>query len=111
MQFAHAAGVEPHVHAGDILGDAELARRHLTRPPARLQSHMRVGKRETQVWQRAVVGGGRYEDVGVLPVAGDVARAGIGAAMSGALRLRHRVAGLRARNRCRREKAACRGRR
>jgi len=42
MQLANAAGVEPHIHAGHRLGHAELARRHLTGPAARLQAHMRV---------------------------------------------------------------------
>ena len=56
MQLAHAAGIEPHVHAGDVLGNAELAHRHLPGPAARLQAHVRVVERKAQVRQRAVVG-------------------------------------------------------
>ena len=41
MQLAHAAGIEPHVDAGDILGNAKLAHRHLPGPAARLQAHVR----------------------------------------------------------------------
>ena len=38
MQLAHAAGIEPHVDAGDVLGNAELAHRHLPGPAARTPS-------------------------------------------------------------------------
>ena len=34
MQLAHAAGIEPHVDAGDVLGDAEFARGYLAGPAA-----------------------------------------------------------------------------
>src|ERR1700736_5936877 len=44
MQLAHATGVEPHIHAGHTLGNAQLALRHLTGPTARRQPHMRIGK-------------------------------------------------------------------
>src|SRR2546430_10088597 len=47
MHLAHATSVEPHIHAGDSFGDAEVARRHLTRPAARLEAHMSVRERET----------------------------------------------------------------
>ena len=59
MQLAYAAGVQPHVHAGDVLGDAKLARGHLAGPAAGLQPHVRIGEREAQVRQRAVIGRGR----------------------------------------------------
>ena len=51
VQFAHAAGIEAHVHPGDIFGDAELACRHLPRPATALLPHMSIGERETQVGQ------------------------------------------------------------
>jgi hypothetical protein len=41
MQLAHAAGVEPHVDAGDLLGDAELALGDLAGPAAALEPHVR----------------------------------------------------------------------
>ena len=44
MQFAHAAAIEPHVHAGDIRGNAELALGHLAGPAARRQPHVGVGE-------------------------------------------------------------------
>ena len=74
MQLAHAAGIQPHVHAGDALGDAELAYRHLARPAAALLPHVRVGKGEAQVGQGAVIGGRRIEHVGILLLAQPVAR-------------------------------------
>jgi hypothetical protein len=80
MQFAHAAGIEAHVDAGDVLGDAKLALGDLARPAAAFLAHMRVGKRKAQIGQRAMIGGWRVEDVGILAVAQKVARTGIGAA-------------------------------
>ena len=59
MQLAHAAGIEPHVDAGDVLGNAELAHRHLPGPAAAFLPHMGVGEREAQIGQRAVIGGRR----------------------------------------------------
>jgi len=88
MQLAHAAGVEAHVDAGDLLGDAELALGDLAGPAAALEPHVRRREREFQVRHRAVVGGRRDEDVGVLHFDRDVARTGIGAAPARAHRLR-----------------------
>ena len=34
MQFANAAGIQAHVHAGDVLGNAEFSQRDLTGPAA-----------------------------------------------------------------------------
>ena len=96
MQFAHAAGVQAHVHAGDVLGNPEFAHGDLAGPAAGLLPHMGVGEREAQIGQRAVIGRRRHQQIRILPVAGEVARTGIGAAMSGALRLRYGFAGLRA---------------
>jgi len=67
---------------------------------------MRVGKRETQIWQRAVIGRGRHQYVGVLPVAREIARTRIGTAMTGPLGLRYRFIGLRACDGCRSQQAA-----
>ena len=108
MQLAHAAGIEPHVDAGDVLGNAELAHRHLPGPAARLQTHMGVVEREAQIRQRAVVGGRRREDVRVLAGTDRILRTRIGAAAAGTCRLRHRRSGLRLGRRRRRERAASR---
>src|SRR5258705_4484540 len=99
MQFTYSTGVQTHVHAGDILRDAELTGGHLTGPAARLQSHMRVGKREAKIGQSAMVGGRRHQDIWVLAVSRNVSRAGIRAAMAGTLGLRCLFACLRARSR------------
>jgi hypothetical protein len=108
MQLTHAAGIQAHVDAGDILGNAELARRHLPGPAAPFQPHMRVREGEAQVRQTAVVGRRRKEQVGVLPISHEVARARIGAAATGAHRLRDGLTGLRACNgRCREEAPGC----
>src|SRR5712675_539091 len=85
MQFTYSTGVQTHVHAGDILRDAELTGGHLTGPAARLQPHMRVGKREAKIGQSAMVGGRRHQDIRVLAVSRNVSRAGIRAAMAGTL--------------------------
>jgi hypothetical protein len=53
-----------------------------------------------------VIGERRNQQIGILPVFGEVARTGIGAATSGTLRLRHRLTGFRAGRSCRRENAA-----
>src|SRR5215467_7044798 len=54
VQFAHAAGIEAHVHPGDIFGDAELACRHLPRSPA---AHVDRRKRNAG-WADAAATGG-----------------------------------------------------
>jgi hypothetical protein len=90
MQLARAAGVQAHVHAGDVLGDAELADRDLAGPAALLLAHMRVGEGIAQVLERAAVGPRRVQEARILPVAQQIARAGIGAAAAGRHRLRHR---------------------
>ena len=110
MQFANAAGIQTHVHAGNVLGNTEFPHGDLTGPATGLLPHMGVGERETQIRQRAVIGGGWNEQIGILPVAGEVTRPGIGAAVSRPLRLRDRFIGLRAGCR-RRKKAAGSGRR
>jgi hypothetical protein len=88
MQFPHTAGVEPHVDAGDLLGDAEFALGDLTGPAAALEPHVRGRERELEVRHRAVVGRRRHEDVGVLQLDRDVARSRIGAAPPRPHRLR-----------------------
>ena len=88
MQLAHAAGVEPHVDAGDLLGDAELALGDLAGPAAALEPHMRRRERELEIRHRAVVGGRRDVDVGVLRFDRKVARPRIGAAPPRPHRLR-----------------------
>ena len=110
VELADAAGVEAHLHTGDTRGNAEFASRHLTGPSTRRQSHVSIGEREAQVWQRAIIGGRRHKEVGVLPIPRDIAGTGIGAAMAGPLRLRERFIGLRACRRCRCKQASGSGR-
>jgi hypothetical protein len=72
---------------------------------------MSVGEREAQVRQRAVIGLGRHEYVGVLPIPYNVSWARVGAANPMTLRLRYRLGGWRACD-CPRSKQAadrCRG--
>ena len=111
MQLAHAAGVEPHVYAGDVLGNAELAHRDLPGPAARLQAHVRVVERKAQIRQRAVVGGRRRDDVRVLAATDRIPRTRVGSALSGPRRLRHRRDGLRLCHRRRRRRERTTGRR
>src|ERR1700692_2856785 len=82
MQFANAAGIQAHVHAGDVLGNAEFSHRDLTGPAAGFQPHMSVRKGEAQMGKRAEIGGGRNEQIGILPVTADVAWTGIDTAVS-----------------------------
>jgi hypothetical protein len=42
MQFANAAGVQAHVHPGDVLGNAEFALRDLPGPAAGFLPHMGI---------------------------------------------------------------------
>ena len=95
MQFAHAAGVQPHVHPGDVSGYSELALGHLTGPSAGFEPDMRVREREAQVRQRAVIGRRRHEQVGVLAIPLEVARAGIGAPLTRSNWLRQAILGIR----------------
>jgi len=88
MQLAHAAGVEPHVDAGDLLGDAELALGDLAGPAAALEPHVRGRERKLQVRHGAVIGRRRHIDVRILQFERNVARSGIGAAASRTRRLR-----------------------
>jgi hypothetical protein len=111
MQFANAAGVQPHVHPGDVLGNTELSLGDLAGPAAGCQPHMSVREREAQIGQRALIGGRRHQQIRILPVTAKVAWTGIGTALSGPLRLRHRFVGLRAGGGHRRKKPASRRRR
>jgi len=110
MQFANAAGVQTHVHAGNVLGNTEFSLRDLTSPAAGCQPHVSVREREAQIRKRALVGRGWNKQIGILPVTDDIARTGIGAAMSRALRLRHWFPALGAGNSCSRQNAASGGR-
>ena len=96
MQLAHAAGIQTHVHAGDVLGDAKLAHRDLPGPAARREPHVGIIKRKAQVRQHAVIGRRRGDQIRVLTRTDGILRTGVGAAHAGAAGLRHRFAGLRA---------------
>src|SRR6266516_2694315 len=68
-----ASWYQTHIDACQGGGDGQLARRHLSRPASRQESIVRQGERELQVGDRARVGAGRGEDIGILPVQGNVA--------------------------------------
>ncbi len=108
MQLTNAAGIEPHVHAGNVFGDAEFARRDLPGPAGGFEAHVRVFEGEAEVRQRAVVGRRRRQHVGVLASANWILRTGIAAAVTGTPRLRHGFGRLRQRRR--RQHAASGGR-
>jgi len=88
VQLAHAAGVQAHVDAGNVLGDSELALRNLAGPAAAFQAHVGLRKRKLQVRYRAVIGRRRHIDVRVLQLERNVARPGVGTAASWTHRLR-----------------------
>jgi hypothetical protein len=110
MQFANAAGVQAHIHAGNVLGNTEFSHGDLTGPASGCQPRMSVREREAQIRNRALIGGGWNQQIGILPVSGEIARTRIGAAVSGPLRLRYRFTGLCAGS-CRRRKNAASSRR
>ena len=83
MKLANAAGVEPHVHAGDRFRYAKLARGDLTRPAAARLPHMRVGEGKPEIGQSSRVGRGRIDEVWVLSLARNVAWDRICAANAG----------------------------
>src|SRR5882724_3167479 len=110
MQLAHAAGIEPHLHAGNRFRDTKLPLRHLTGPAAVGLSHVRIGKRETQVRRRAGIRGGRIEHVRVLTLADCIVWDGIGTAYSRRPAwLKHLIGRLGHRDGCAREHAAGNG--
>src|SRR6476660_1489848 len=95
MQLAYAAGVEPHLNAGNRFRNAKLPLCDLTGPAAVGLSHMRVGKREAEVGRRAGIRGWRIEHVRVLTLADCVVRGGIGTADARRPAwLKHLIAGL-----------------
>ena len=57
----------------------------------------------TQIRKRAVISGGRNEQIGILSISGEVTPTSIGAAVSRPPRLRGRLIGLRAGACCRRK--------
>ncbi len=80
MQFPHAAGVEPHVHAGDAFGNAELSFGDLSRPAAAFLTDVRIRVGKAEVRQGAMIGGRRVDHVGILLLAQQVARSRVGPA-------------------------------
>ena len=58
MQLAHTARSQAHIHAGERGRDRQFTRRHLPRPAAFTEPVVRVGKRELQVGERAVISTG-----------------------------------------------------
>src|SRR3984957_6619493 len=61
MQFANAAGVQAHIHAGNVFGNTEFSHSNLTGPAAGCQPCMSVREREAQIRKRALIGGGWNE--------------------------------------------------
>jgi len=110
MHFSNAASIQAHVHASDALGNTEFSHGDLTGPAAGRQPHMRVRERKAQVRKRTAIGGGWNEQIGILPISGEVTRTMIGTAVSRPLGLRHRFTGLCASS-CRRRKNAASSRR
>src|SRR5258708_16097702 len=94
MQFANAAGIQAHVHTSDVLGNTECSHSDLAGPATGFRPHMSVREREAQIRQRAVIGGGRHQDIRILPVPREVTRTWISATMPWAARLRDRLGGL-----------------
>src|SRR5260370_31619949 len=112
MQFAHAACVQSHLHAGHRFRNTKFPLRHLAGPAAAGLPHMRVSKRETEVWYCAGIRGGRIEHVRVLTLADWVTGDGIVTANSGRPAwLHYPIAGLGNRGRCARQHSAGNGRR
>src|SRR5262249_825490 len=74
VQLPDRAGLEPHVDAGDLGGDGQLADRRLPRPAALLQAIVAVGEGPPEARQRAVVGPRRDEQIRRLGLARGVRR-------------------------------------
>ena len=76
MEFAHAAGGEPHVHAGHGLGDLEFAYRHLARPSALVQPLVTEGEWIFERRHSARIRWRRIVGIGILRVQQRVCGAG-----------------------------------
>ncbi len=74
VQLADPTGLQPHVDAGHLRGDRQLAHRHLARPAAGAKAVARGGEGELEVGNGAGVGIRRGEQVGVLALQGNVTR-------------------------------------
>jgi hypothetical protein len=74
MELADGAPLQPHVDAGDLRGDAELADRGLSGPASFFEAHAAVGERPSQVGEGAGIGRRRHDHVRVLGLARHVPR-------------------------------------
>ena len=63
VEFADAAGGEPHVHARDLCRDREVVHIHLARPAAVLDAAMHHGERTPEHLRQSVIGRRRREAV------------------------------------------------
>ena len=63
--YTFSVVIQPHVHAGDVLGDSQLTCSDLAGPTPAFEPHVRIGEREAQVRQRAVIGGRGDQEVRV----------------------------------------------
>lgn len=68
MQFPHHAGIQPHIHACQIFGGRQFARRGLASPASFFQPVMGHAKRKFEIWNGAAIGFRRRQSVRVLPV-------------------------------------------
>src|SRR6516162_2391753 len=91
MQLADTACIEPHIYAGDVLGDSKLPHRNLASPSARFETHMGVREGEAQIGKRAVIGRRGSQYVRVFTVPQKIAGTVIGAAPAWNMRLRDLV--------------------
>src|SRR5207302_966176 len=66
MHLSYPAGLEPHVDARNLRRGRQFANSRLSAPAARRQMHVTIGKRPSQVPERAVVCRRRKNDVLIL---------------------------------------------
>src|ERR1700733_2116836 len=68
MQLTDPAASQPHIDAGDFLGNLEVELGNLTRPTAVLDAPRRVVKCSPEQWQIADIGRRRRESTRKLPL-------------------------------------------
>ncbi len=75
VHLTDTTGFQAHVDPGKFRGDRQLAHRHLARPATRDEAVARGGEGELEVRDRAVVGIGGGQQVGVLALGSRAPRA------------------------------------
>src|SRR5439155_1887272 len=66
MHLSHAAGLEAHIDARKLRSGRQFANGSLPAPAARRQMHVTIGKRPSEISERAVVRRRRKNDVAIL---------------------------------------------